>query len=118
MFMPWHVCLYVQAHHFANWGEHPQITLHRPTAAVTAPTTAAAVAGLCYCCDCSCCCCCCCCCEQVGAAEGVTAQLEEVAAQLAAYKAKLAAAQEEVCVVVVGGGRVGDTDILPSLGHL
>lgn len=33
---------------------------------------------------------------QVGAAEGVTAQLEEVASQLSAYKAKLAAAQEEV----------------------
>lgn len=33
---------------------------------------------------------------QVGAAEGVTAQLEEVAAQLAGYKTKLAAAQEEV----------------------
>lgn len=35
---------------------------------------------------------------QVGAAEGVTAQLEEVASQLSAYKAKLAAAQEEVRV--------------------
>jgi hypothetical protein len=35
-------------------------------------------------------------CPQVGAAEGVTAQLEEVASQLSAYKTKLAAAQEEV----------------------
>jgi hypothetical protein len=35
-------------------------------------------------------------CQQVGAAEGVTAQLEEVASQLVAYKTKLAAAQEEV----------------------
>lgn len=33
---------------------------------------------------------------QVGAAEGVTAQLEEVASQLSAYKTKLSAAQEEV----------------------
>lgn len=35
---------------------------------------------------------------QVGAAEGVTSQLEAVAAQLAAYKTKLSAAQEEVGV--------------------
>lgn len=49
-----------------------------------------------------------CCCRplscvslQVGAAEGVTAQLEEVASQLSAYKTKLAAAQEEVGVPAI-----------------